>query len=78
MTAPLNAVKIATINVESLVSLKRKNCLLDLLNHENIYVGLLQETKLSSLEDSQNFVRLFGHKFWCFHTLTSVRAGQRL
>lgn len=68
MTAPLNAVKIATINVVSLISSKRKNWLLDLLNNENIDVALLQETKLSSIEDSQNFVRLFGHKFWCFHT----------
>lgn len=75
MTAPLNAVKIATFNVVSLISFKRKNWLLDLLNNENIDIALLQETKLSSLEDSQNFVRLFGHKFWCFHTLTSARVG---
>lgn len=75
MTPHQNAVTLATLNVVSLTSLKRKHWLADLLNEKKIDVAFLQETKIASREDAQNFVRFFGHQFWCFYTLTPTRAG---
>lgn len=59
----------------SLVSAKRRLWLLELLNQEKIDAAFLQETKIGNADYAQNFVRLFGNQFWCFHTLTATRAG---
>ncbi|KAG0445112.1 hypothetical protein HPB47_021498 [Ixodes persulcatus] len=67
--------KVGTLNTISLVAWKRKQWLLDLLNEEKIDIAFIQETKLSTPEMAKSFVRVFGHDFFCVHTLTTRFSG---
>ncbi|KAG0430797.1 hypothetical protein HPB47_022362 [Ixodes persulcatus] len=67
--------KVGTLNTVSLVAWKRKQWLLDLLNEEKIDIAFIQETKLSTPEMDKSFVRVFGHDFFCVHTLTTRFSG---
>lgn len=67
--------KVGTLNTVSLVAWKRKQWLLDLLNEEKIDIAFIQETKLSTPEMAKSFVGVFGHDFFCVHTLTTRFSG---
>lgn len=75
MTKTANQLKIATLNVVSLIARKRKEWLLDLLLQEKIDIMLLQETKIFSPETAKSFVAFFGNHFWCHYTMTDARSG---
>lgn len=67
--------KIGTLNMISLITWKRKQWLLDLLNREMADIAFIQETKLSRPEMAKSFVRAFRHDFYGIHTNNEVFWG---
>lgn len=63
--------KVATLNVNSLIRNERKAWLKSTIFAENIDIICLQETKISSIEQEVEFVHTFKEQFYVFHACGS-------